>query len=228
MIDLDSESHFIWQPLPINDVWLDTPILNSQNGMRTIFVGALDATKGWDEVKRIILQNPKIDFLVVSKYGENAESEQLKKIKNVKFFSRISQLELISLMDTCDFFLLGSPFETQCLAAMEASMRNLSIIMKPVGLLGECSNSFEFGYFSENLEYAFNQAIRDYSEGKRKNSRDALLRMKFTTSEIEKEWLEILLEELKESFKREKVFKQNFLKKVCNKLCGVKIVNPRA
>ncbi len=201
LIDVDSTSHFVWQPLPVNDLWLDTPVSKSRTPNKTIFVGALDDTKGWRDVKAIISSHPKIEFLVVSKYPPEVEMQEISNLSNVQVFSQLSQEELIQLMDTCEFFLLGSPFETQCLAAMEAALRDLAIVMKPTGILGEAPNSAEFGYFSENLEAAFNEAIHDYSQSKRKESRKALLEMHLSAREIEDEWLDLLSTELKESFK---------------------------
>ena len=218
LIDLDSTSHFVWQPLPVNDLWLDTPVSKSRTPNKTIFVGALDETKGWRDVKAIISAHPKIEFLVVSKYPPEVEMQDISNLSNVQVFSQLSQEELIQLMDTCEFFLLGSPFETQCLAAMEAALRDLAIVMKPTGILGEAPNSAEFGYFSENLESAFNKAIHDYSQSKRKESRKALLEMHLSAREIEEEWLDLLSTELKESFKPQIQIKRSLAVRIRNRI----------
>lgn len=222
MIDLDSTSHFIWQPLPINDLWIDAPLLESKSPMKTIFVGALDSTKGWKEVKSIIQGHPKIEFVVVSKYESDSESRSIAQFPNVEVFHRLSQSDLIPLMDSCELFLLGSPFETQCLAAMEAATRNLAIVMKPTGMLGEAPNSEEFGYFADDLAGAFEKAVADYSAGLHKNSRKALIEMHFSATEIEQEWFEILSRELKESFKPLPPSKRTLISRIRNKLFGTK------
>jgi hypothetical protein len=125
-------------------------------------------------------------------------------------------------MDSCELFLLGSPFETQCLAAMEAAMRNLAVVMKPTGMLGEAPNSEEFGFFSEDLAYAFEKAVMEYSAGRRKESRSALMDMHFSASEIEQEWFKILSDELKESFKPQSPSKQTLISRIRKKLFGIK------
>jgi hypothetical protein len=222
MIDLDSTSHFIWQPLPINDLWIDTPLPETKSSLKTIFVGALDSTKGWKDVKSIIRAHPEIEFVVVSKYEAELESRSISKFPNVQVFHKLSQSELISVMDSCELFLLGSPFETQCLAAMEAAMRNLAIVMKPTGMLGEAPNSEEFGFFSEDLAYAFEKAVMEYSAGQHKESRSALIDMHFSAAEIEQEWFKILSDELKESFKPQSPSEQTLISRVKNKLFGIK------
>jgi hypothetical protein len=225
LIDVDSTAHFVWQPLPINDLWLDTPISENRTRNKTIFVGALDETKGWSDVKAIITTHPKIEFLVVSKYPPESEMKEISNLSNVQVFSQLSQEELIQLMDTCEFLLLGSPFETQCLAAMEAAMRDLAIIMKPTGILGEAPNSEEFGYFSENLESAFKEAIYDYSQLKRKEPRKALLDMHLSAREIEEEWLDLLSTELKESFKPNIELKKSLAARIGNRVTRPKRIN---
>jgi glycosyltransferase involved in cell wall biosynthesis len=222
MIDLDSTQHFIWQPLPINDLWIDTPLPESKSSLKTIFVGALDSTKGWEDVKSIIQEHPEIEFVVVSKYEAESESRSISKFPNVQVFHKLSQSDLISVMDSCELFLLGSPFETQCLAAMEAAMRNLALVMKPTGILGEAPNSEEFGFFSEDLAYAFEKAVKDYSAGRHKESRKALNEMHFSATEIEQEWFKILSDELKESFKPQSPGMQTLISRIRNKLFGTK------
>ncbi len=225
MIDLDSMTHFIWQPLPINDLWVETPLPERRIPLRTIFVGALDSTKGWKDVKSIIQANPKIQFVVVSKYEPDLESRAVSELSNVEVFHKLAQQELISIMDTCELFLLGSPFETQCLAAMEAATRNLAIVMKPTGILGEAPNSIDFGYFANDLAHAFELALVDYSRGRYKNSRKAMSEMHFSATEIEQEWLDILTTELQESFKPQYQVRRNLTVRIRNRLFGTKRIN---
>ena len=217
MIDLDAKSHYIWQPLPINDLWLETPLPASRYALRTIFVGALDSTKGWAEVKEIIYAHREIEFIVVSKYGPDFESNLISKLPNVQMFHQITQPDLVSLMDTCELFILGSPFETQCLAAMEAASRNLAVVMRPTGILGESPNASDFGYFSENLADSYEKALKDYSNSRRKNTRDAIQKMYLSSKEIEIEWLDLLSSELRLSFMNEPLHKQSLVKRLKNR-----------
>jgi glycosyltransferase involved in cell wall biosynthesis len=222
MIDLDAASHYIWQPLPINDLWIETPLPKRRKPLRTIFVGALDSTKGWEDVKSIIRAYPKIEFVVVSKYEEDLEARLISELPNVEVFNRLSQNELVQLMDSCEIFLLGSPFETQCLAAMEAAMRNLAIVMRPTGMLSEAPNSEEFGYFSQDLAQAFELAVNDYSKGLHKSPRKAMSELKLSARQIEQEWLDILTTELKESFRPLNRIHRNLTTRIINRIFGTK------
>lgn len=58
--------------------------------------------------------NPDMDWIAVTKYDENFEAG------NVRVFKQISQEVLAELHGCSDFFIIGSPVETQCLAAIEA------------------------------------------------------------------------------------------------------------
>jgi hypothetical protein len=148
----------------------------------------------------------------------------ISKQKNVQMYNQLSQENLISLMDTCELFILGSPFETQCLAAMEAAARDLAIVMKPTGLLGESPDAEQFGYFSSNLTLAFNNAIKDYSNSLKKNPRKALEKMHFSATEIEKEWEKIFLTEIKLSFRPQTKLNFSLSERVKNKIFGSKLV----
>lgn len=92
-----------------------------------IFVGSLNETKGWQEIKDIILKFSNIHFIIVSKYSEKFNAS------NVTFFSKISHEVLAELYNCADFFLIGSPKEAQCLAALEACACNVPVLMHDVG-----------------------------------------------------------------------------------------------
>jgi hypothetical protein len=94
--------------------------------------------------------------------------------------------------------------------------------MKPTGMLGEAPNSEVFGFFSEDLAYAFEKAVMDYLAGRHKESRKALIEMHFSATEIEQEWFKILSTELKESFKPQPPSKQTLISRIRNKLFGTK------
>ena len=94
-----------------------------------IFVGALDEVKGWSEVKSIIEdEDLKIQWLVISKYDEEFIHPR------VRQYSKQSQDVLVELLNAADFFILGSPIETQCLAAIEAALCDVPVVIKPVGI----------------------------------------------------------------------------------------------
>ena len=99
-----------------------------------VFVGALDDVKGWSEVLSIIDSEPELSWIVVTKYDDDLVHPR------IKFFSKQPQEVLVELLNCADFFVLGSPVETQCLAAIEAALCDIPVIIKPVGVFADFSN----------------------------------------------------------------------------------------
>jgi glycosyltransferase involved in cell wall biosynthesis len=198
MINLDAKNHLIWQPLPISDLFILSAPTAERIPNTCVFVGAFDNTKGWPEVREIIKNNPTIHFNVVSKYESDSPGDLGDFAGNVQIHRRLSQDSLLRLYDSSTFFLIGSPLETQCLAAMEAASRDVTIVMKKTGLLAESPYSNLFGYFDNNLAKAFAEA----KESKRSDlrPRETLLKMNLSTSALEEEWENILLQEIRHSF----------------------------
>jgi len=114
-----------------------------------IFVGALNEVKGWSRILRIIINNPEILWIIVSKHIENEVLPA-----NTILFTQISQIQLCELYNCADFFIIGSESETQCLAAIESCLCNVPIIMRNTGFVNNLS-SFEknqVGIIGENIE----------------------------------------------------------------------------
>jgi hypothetical protein len=113
-----------------------------------IFVGSLNETKGWTKVKDFILKNPNLHFVVISKYDEMFDSE------NVSFFKKIDQEQLSELLNCANFFLIGSPVETQCLAAIEANLCDIPVLMPLVGVYKDFNSNerSQVGIFTNNFQ----------------------------------------------------------------------------
>ena len=113
-----------------------------------IFVGDLTITKGWPEVEELINSNKDIHFIVVSKGGKSP-----KETKNISFFSKVDQRKLSDLLGLSDFFIIGSKTETQCLAAIEANLCNIPVLMHDVGIYQSFSEleKKNLGVFVEKL-----------------------------------------------------------------------------
>lgn len=113
-----------------------------------IFVGDLTAVKGWPEIEAIIKKRRDIHWLIVSKQKESY------KAANVTMFSRINQKKLAELHTAADFFILGSPVETQCLAAIEANLCGLPVLMHNTGIYADFSSEEKaaVGIFAEKLD----------------------------------------------------------------------------
>ena len=118
-----------------------------------IFVGDLSEVKGWAKVQSVIENHPEILWIVVSKDDKKYEAP------NVKMFNKISQEILATLHRAADFFILGSPVETQCLAAIEACFTNIPVIMRNVGIFSDFSQDDreQCGIFGEDFEQALQE-----------------------------------------------------------------------
>jgi len=121
-----------------------------------IFVWSLSDTKWWNEIEKIIKTNNNVNhWIVISKYDEIYTFEK------VSFFSKIDQQKLSDLLNCADFFILWSKVETQCLAALEAALCNLPIIMRNIWIFREFSD-LEKNYiweFSDNFNESINKVI---------------------------------------------------------------------
>jgi glycosyltransferase involved in cell wall biosynthesis len=95
-----------------------------------IFVGSFTEVKGWSLMKKIIERHSEIFWILVTKHeNENYSSN------NSKVYKKIDQELLVKLLNYSDFFILPSPSETQCLAAIEANLCNIPVIMYNTGYI---------------------------------------------------------------------------------------------
>lgn len=124
-----------------------------KDGRIGIFVGNFSEVKGWSKVRECIEHFPEIKWILVSKYDETFSAP------NVRVYNRISQLLLAKLLNCADFFIIGSPVETQCLAAIEACLCNIPVIMQNVGIFTQYSEEerSQIGLFGDD----FISAIRE-------------------------------------------------------------------
>ena len=152
-----------------------------------IFVGSFSEVKGWSKVKKCINERRDIFWIVVSKYNENFENE------NVMKFSNIDQEKLAELLNCADFFIIGSPVETQCLAALEANLCNLPVVMPKVGIFRDFKPSelSLLGEFGDDLMEGINKL--DFSKY---SPRKVILYKGFTIESSIKEWEKIIIESL--------------------------------
>lgn len=113
-----------------------------------IFVGAMNEVKGWSRILNIIDNHKDIYWIVVSKHSENIKRD------NAIVYNKIDQNKLCDLHNCADFFIIGSPSETQCLAAIESCLCNIPIIMRNTGFVTNLTEQEkkQIGYIGENLE----------------------------------------------------------------------------
>lgn len=94
-----------------------------------IFVGAMNEVKGWSRIKNIINAHQDIYWIIVSKHNEGFY------LQNGMVYNKVNQTKLCELYNCADFFIIGSPSETQCLAAIECCLCDVPIIMKETGFV---------------------------------------------------------------------------------------------
>jgi len=99
-----------------------------------IFVGSMTETKGWNIMLNIINRRQDIFWIIVTKL----ETDSFNSINSI-VYKKIKQELLVKLLNCSDFFILPSPSETQCLAAIEANLCNVPTMMRNTGYFSDLS-----------------------------------------------------------------------------------------
>jgi glycosyltransferase involved in cell wall biosynthesis len=226
MLGIFSKTHFYWLPLPMNELWWNTPLPSKviNERIKAIIIGAFNETKGWNDCRKLIEKRQDIDFILVSKYEHDCPGFADKTPKNVKIFRNLSRSKIIELVDQSDVFILGSPFETQSLAALEAASRNLPIVMRRTGLLSFSPIGSNFGYFEDNLETAFKNFELDFDDGKIFSSRFQIETLGLNPLQLQKRWQILLENELRMSFLPNVQTKKNLVQRIKRRIFDVKVI----
>lgn len=156
-----------------------------------IFVGSLDEVKGWKEIHGIITKRPDIFFIIVSKCTDGTHNTA-----NSITFTQIKQPLLADLLRCSDFFILGSPVETQCLAAIEACLCGIPVIMKRTGIFMDFSpeDQARCGFFGDNLQSFIDPLLADLvSEHSVISPRAAVLDNDLSINGMIEKWKRILI-----------------------------------
>jgi len=121
-----------------------------------IFVGSFSETKGWPKVIECIHLYKDIKWILVTKHSDDDCCEP-----NVEVFKRINQNVLSDLLNCADFFIIGSPVETQCLAALEANFCGIPVVMPLVGIYKDFSEDERglVGVFGDDLIKGVQKAL---------------------------------------------------------------------
>jgi hypothetical protein len=204
-LKLDRIRHSYLISVPVLPVWQTTPLgKSSEKTFDVIFVGAFNDTKGWSEVKKLVYKYPQVKFLLVSKYSydDPAFNESLQP-SNVSIKRCLNTDELLSLVDKSKIFVVGSPFETQCLAAMEAAFRNVVICMKETGLMSHLPLHLraQIGVFNSDLIAGFEEVLSRSPDGTGGFApARAMVDAGLSTSELRGSWIQMILQELEYTF----------------------------
>lgn len=172
----------------------DKTTAKSKHGFTTdkvgIFVGSLNAVKGWEKVEACIRHYHDITWIVVSKHQESFSAD------NVKMYCQIDQRLLAELLNCADVFLIGSPVETQCLAAIEANLCDVPVAMPLVGIYKDFNEQERatVGVFDENLIDAVSSVLKGSF-----SPRATIISKKLTVSDSMENWENLIEKSLTEA-----------------------------
>lgn len=219
------DSHKYLLPLPVNPIWEKTRLqvkdMDDARNLIAIFVGAFNETKGWQEVKSIIQNSLDTEFILVSKYSDDPHGLNSETLSRCRIYRNLKISELIKLVDESDYMIIGSPFETQCLAAMEATVRNKPVCMRKTGILATLpeADRQKVGVFNDDLVEANRvMGYRVNNEFESFQPKLVIEKYKLHSEYLRSEWASLILEELKESFliKTAQPFKDKVRKRIPN------------
>lgn len=189
-----------WMMVPLSQIWSqDAPPPRKVH--IGIFVGAFNDTKGWPLVKNLVETRSDVRWILVSKYSYDEHGLAASQADNYEVHRCLTSEQLIELMESASFFVLGSEYETQCLAALEAASRNLAVLMPPTGLLGglDIQMRERIGVFTTNLAKGLDDVLQGLLDG-RFEPRSALLELGIFEKEVMEDWMALFVRELEASF----------------------------
>lgn len=142
----------LFRPMDKSRLRREMGLPNTRTG---IFVGDYSEVKGWSRVRRIIKSRPDLFWILVSKDYSTHEAS------NCRCYNRIDQHTLAKLLNCADFFIVGSAVETECLAAIEACMCGIPIVMRNTGIFADFTDKERrlVGALGDDLDQAINLAL---------------------------------------------------------------------
>ncbi len=137
-----------WLAVPLASVWESEPEQRELNVEFPVglFVGAFNETKGWNTLKDFIIGNEQIHWIIVSKYPDDDHGLPHEVLARVDLRRNVDQSEIQKLMGRATFLVVNSPYETQCLVALEAASQNLPILTTPTGIVGNLNPDLTDGF----------------------------------------------------------------------------------
>jgi glycosyltransferase involved in cell wall biosynthesis len=153
-----------------------------------IFVGSFTEVKGWSLMKKIIERHGDIFWILVTKHENESFFSN-----NSKVYNKINQELLVKLLNCSDFFILPSPSETQCLAAIEANLCNIPVIMYNTGYITNLTEEekSQIGVVTNDFnEHDINKVANTIFEPRN------LILNKYSIETMNKKWIDLINEYL--------------------------------
>jgi glycosyltransferase involved in cell wall biosynthesis len=112
-----------------------------------LFIGSADHIKGYDILKYVIENTPYNYCLVMKDSTSYAHSR-------VRVFNRVTQDQMVEIMNACSALICTSRFESLHLAGVEAGACGLPVVTKPIGIYwGESAAVHPWGVYVGNDNY---------------------------------------------------------------------------
>lgn len=207
-------------PLPLADTWQDMTDDHSQNPSplkrkpKLIFVGAFNATKGWPTIRSMVHEFKNFDWVLISKY-EADEHELGSDYGDNWVVLRCQTADSIKgQMAHADALVVASPYETQCLVALEALSQNTPVATTPTGILGNIGNGLHpFGFVDSDLRKAVTEVLLEKDSLR---PRLFLESLNLVGPNAYDPWVRMISEQLEESFLL--AFKPSFVTQFLDRL----------
>ena len=200
-VDQENRRNIRWIPVPLAEQWwtLEASTTSKSKSKRVIFVGSFSETKGWPNLSALVNTRDDVEWTLVSKYADDEHGLGSPIGKNWEVLRQIPQDKLKAMVANSDLLIVASPYETQCLAALEALSQDTPVLTTPTGFLGGYPlGKHAFGVVSDDLHRDIDLALSSLGEFQPRNF---LEKLNLVGDKSWEAWDKILRTELEWSFR---------------------------
>lgn len=200
-VEAENRKNSHWIPVPLSEVWWESERVewNKSERQRVAFVGSFSDTKGWPTLLELVKSRTDIEWVLVSKYADDEHGLGSPNGKNWTVYRKLDQAKLKNLVANADLLIVASPYETQCLAALEALSQDTPVLTTPTGFLGGVPIGIhDFGIISNDLKVDLSRALDSSVEFK---PREFLRSLNLIGEQSWVQWDKIMKSELEWSFR---------------------------
>lgn len=192
-----------WLPIPLSPEWANVE-RSSATAARPIgvIIGAFNETKGWGQARELLLSRDDVDWIVVSKYADDDHGLGSDSGPNWEVRRQLSQSELRNVLQCATFTFINSPYETQCLAALESCACDTPVLIRPTGIIGNLPTSQHdrFGVVTTDPASGLDILLKRISSDHPPAPRTALSDFGLDSEAAWERWMEFFDEQMLESF----------------------------